>query len=271
MNRSKKAAYLFCAGLLLAAALSCTKTEKRVHVMGYNVGAFGKELEDSAPMIAAMIQELGAETVALEELDSCNRRHDIDQAQHLADELNAREKGSGKPWSARFGRAMAYAGGAYGCGVVTRERILDSFNIPLPQEDGGEPRVCVVIETPRYVYAACHLDHRSAAARLSQARSLTQALQRRYGDSRKPVLLAGDFNAEPDSKVIQELGGSWERLSPLLPSYPATGAKICIDYIFLLRNRASVRVLAGSVPTDFASGDVALASDHLPLSLELAL
>lgn len=267
----KKTAYLLFAGLLLAAALSCSRKEQTIRIMSYNVGAFGKELEDSAPMVAAMIRELGAETVALAELDSCNRRHDINQAAHLADELNALEKGGSGRWNARFGRAMAYAGGAYGCGVVTQRRILDHFNIALPQEDGGEPRVCVVVETPRYVFASCHLDHRSAGARLAQARTLTEALQRRYGESRKPVLLAGDFNDFPDSEVIAELSRAWERLSPLLPTFPATGATECIDYVFLLRNLASVHVVSGAVPTAFESGDVTLASDHLPLLLELEL
>ncbi|MBQ5516920.1 MAG: endonuclease, partial [Bacteroidales bacterium] len=122
--------------------------------MTYNVGAFGKELEDSAPMIARMIGELGAETVSLNELDSCNRRHDIDQAQHLADELNAVAAAANhrQSWKGQFGRAMAYADGAYGCGIVTKARIVDGFYIPLPKGAGSEPRVCVVIETPRYVY-----------------------------------------------------------------------------------------------------------------------
>ena len=159
------------------AITSCEQKEHHVRVMTYNVGAFGKEMEDSAPMIAAMIVELGAETVALNELDSCNRRHDINQVQHLADCLNEAE--GGVAWDGRFGRAMAYAGGAYGNGIVTREKILDHFNIALPIEEGSEPRVCVVIETPRYVYAACHLDHIGDTARVVQADGLTAELQLR--------------------------------------------------------------------------------------------
>ena len=248
-----------CATLLMLVACERPTT---VRLMTYNVGAFGKELEDSAPMSAATIAELGAEAVALNELDSCNRRHDIDQVGHLAACLGA-------PWSGRFGRAMAYAGGAYGCGIVTRAKIVDHFNIALPKEEGSEPRVCVVIETPRYVYAACHLDHIGDTARLVQARVLTEALQQRYGTARKPVFLAGDFNDVPDSPVIRQLSRDWTLLSPLGDSYSAKNPHVCIDYIFALHNGVRVAVGGGAIATDFASGDVLAASDHLPVYVDV--
>lgn len=244
---------------------------QRVRLMTYNVGAFGKEMDDSAPMIARMIAEVGAETVALNELDSCNRRHDINQVQHLADELNALPGKKNPVWKGRFGRAMAYVGGAYGNGIVTKARILDHYNIALPREEGSEPRVCVVIETPHYVYAACHLDHIGDTARIVQARIITEVLQARYGSSRKPVFLAGDFNDTPDSPVIRQMSHSWTLLSPLGDSYSAKNPHSCIDYIFLLHNHASVRVSDGAILTHFSSGDVTTASDHLPLYIEVVL
>lgn len=258
----KKLCWMMTLVLLLA---SC-RNERHVRLMTYNVGAFGKELDDSAPMIAAMIRELGAETVSLNELDSCNRRHDINQVQHLVDELKALESG----WEGRFGRAMAFAGGAYGNGVVTRHTIVDHFNIPLPKEEGSEPRVCVVVETPRYVFAACHLDHIGDTARLVQARVMTNELQRRFSKSRKPVFLAGDFNDTPDSPVIRQMSRDWTLLSPLADSYSAIDPHMCIDYIFLLHNGARVRVEGGAVFTEFQSGDVRVASDHLPVYVDVA-
>ena len=260
------------AGLLLWGQEAQAQARRRpVRLMSYNVGAFGKELEDSAPMIARMILELGAETVSLNELDSCNRRHDIDQAQHLADELNSvpASRARKSRWQGHFGRAMAYAGGAYGCGIVSRARILDRFHIALPKGAGSEPRVCVVIETPRYVYASCHLDHVGEAARLEQARVLTRELQQRYGKSRKPVFLAGDFNDTPESALLRQLSRDWTLLSPLEMSYSAKDPHVCIDYVFVLHNGASVAVVGGAVPTDFATGDVQVASDHLPVYVDV--
>ena len=242
-----------------------------VRLMTYNVGAFGKEMDDSAPMIARMIAELGAEVVGLNELDSCNRRHGIHQVQHLCDELNALPGTGGRKasWQGRFGRAMAYAGGAYGCGIVSRVRIRDHFNIALPKGAGSEPRVCVVVETPRYVYAACHLDHIDEAARLEQARVLTVELQRRYGKGRKPVFLSGDFNDTPDSALLRQLSRDWTLLSPLEYSYSAKEPHVCIDYIFVLHGGPRVTVSGSGVPTSFTHGDVETASDHLPLFVDV--
>ena len=266
--------YTFIIVLLagLFAAIQPASAQKRtVRLMSYNVGAFGKELEDSAPMIARMITELGAETMGLNELDSCNRRHDINQAQHLADELNkvAAARNERPRWQGRFGRAMAYAGGAYGCGIVSRSRIVDSYYIALPKGEGSEPRVCVVIETPRYVFATCHLDHIGEAARLEQARVLTEALQARYGNSRKPVFLSGDFNDEPDSAVIRQLSRDWTLLSPLEYTYSAKHPHVCIDYFWLLHNGARAAVTSSAVPTAFSTGDVLTASDHLPVYIDV--
>ena len=267
----KKLCFLAIVALLLSGCAG-GKSGTAVRLMTYNVGAFGKEMDDSAPMIASMILELRAETVALNELDSCNRRHNVNQVEHLAACLNE-ASGTRNGWSGRFGRAMAYAGGAYGNGIVTKEKILDHFNIALPKEEGSEPRVCVVIETPRYVYAACHLDHIGDTARVVQAGVITAELQRRYGRSRKPVFLAGDFNDTPDSPVIQQLSRDWSRLSPLVNSYSAIDPHVCIDYIFLLNNlHPSIRVLRsedGDLTRWITSGDVKLASDHLPVFVDV--
>lgn len=258
----KRILWMLAATALILSACGRPAAQQTVRLMTYNVGAFGKELDDSTPMIAAMIAESGAETVGLNELDSCNRRHDVNQVEHLAAALGA-------PWSGRFGRAMGYAGGAYGCGIVTRARILDHFRIALPKEEGSEPRVCVAVETPHYVYAVCHLDHIGDTARLVQARVLTEELQRRYGSADKPVFLAGDFNDTPDSPVIRQLSRDWTLLSPLADSYSAKDPHVCIDYIFALHNGVRVAVRGGSVARDFHSGDVTIASDHLPVYVDV--
>ena len=261
---------VLAAGLLVAGP-SAEARKRPVRLMSYNVGAFWKEIDDSAPMIARMIEELGAETVALNELDRCNRRHNINQMQHLADELNDVAAGAKRKetWQGRFGRAMAYLGGAYGCGVVTKARIVDGFHIPLPKSDGDEPRVCVVVETRDYVFASCHLDYKGDQSRLEQARVLTEALQARYGKIRKPVFLAGDFNDEPGSAVIRQMSRDWTLLSPLEYTSSAKHPKACIDYIWVLHNGVEVAVIDSAVPTTFATGDVEIASDHLPVYIEV--
>ncbi len=238
------------------------KARGTLRLMTYNVGAFGKSMEDSSPMVAAMIREAGADAVALNELDSCNTRHAVFQAARLAEHLGG--------WQFAFRSAMPYAGGGYGCGLVCRDRIRRTFAIPIPRGDGSEPRVCVVAETRRYVIASTHLDHVSEASRVEGARRIAEALSARYGRSRKPVFLLGDMNAVPGSAPLRELEKHFTVLSGTDPSFPSDGPRVCIDYILLLNNRAEVHRTAGAVCGTFADGDVTVASDHRPVFVDVA-
>lgn len=263
------------AGMLLAAVCllpGCGQKHVRsVQLVTYNVGAFGKEMEDSAPMIAAMLQELGADVVALNELDSCNRRHDRYQAAQLARLLDSAYAQEGL-WQYAYASAMPYAGGGYGDALMTRDRIADCFSIALPRLDGSEPRVCVVAETADYVFASTHLDHVSMDAQLQQARLISETLKARYGDGNKAVFLAGDLNALPDSPTLAALLEDWTLLSATDGTYPAAGAeRRCIDYILKLNNNAKIRLVATAVPDEFENGDTAIASDHLPVFVTVDL
>lgn len=245
--------------VLLAMSCGCSS----IKFMTYNVGAFGKYSEDSVPEVAAMIGETGPRAVALNELDSCNTRHDVFQAEYLARCLGG--------WEYSFGRAMPYAGGAYGNGVVTRDRIIRSFTIALPKGEGSEPRSCAVVETPGYVFASVHLDHISAEARVRQAGIVSERLVSEYGGSSKPVFLCGDFNDTPESRTLGVLSDDWELLSDTSYSYSSQDPYVCIDYILVLKNGARVKPLKSEVMREFKSGDVKHASDHLPVYVKVRI
>lgn len=77
MKLSGKLATLFLASCAILSLDSCSyKSQKALRVVQYNVGAFAKEIENSIPMISDMMKELGADVISLNELDSCNRRHE---------------------------------------------------------------------------------------------------------------------------------------------------------------------------------------------------
>lgn len=247
---------------ILCWLLSCGCSS--VKLMTYNVGVFSKYTEDSAPEVAAMIKEKGAQAVAINEQDSCNRRHNVFQTKHLAECL-------GDGWHYAYRGAMPYVGGTYGEGLVTKDKVVDEYAINMPLGVGAEPRVCVVVETERYVFASTHLDHVSDAARTDQARQISETLKARYSKTRKPVFLCGDLNSEPGSAPIEELLKDWTILSGLEPSFPSDKPSVCIDYIMLLDNGAKVKVLKSEVCVDFKSGDVTHASDHLPVFVEVRL
>ncbi len=239
------------------------KADGVTRLVQYNVGAFSKEIENSIPMVAAMMKELGADAVSVNELDSCNARHSNFQLADFADALGG--------WNFRYSRAMPYRGGAYGIGVVVPEDILGGFAISLPKGEGSEPRACCVVETKEYVLASTHLDYRSESAMLEQARIINATLKEKYGSVKKPVFLCGDMNSTPESAVLAELAKEWDVLSCAKPSISAKNPQDCIDFILALRNGAKYEVAGSEVPTEFKDGDVTVASDHLPVFVDVRL
>ena len=157
------------------------KAKGITRIVQYNVGVFSKEIENSIPMVAAMMKEIGADALSLNELDSCNTRHPNNQLADLAAAMGE--------WEYQFGRAMPYREGAYGVGVAVPEDILDSFNIPLPQGNGSESRACMVVETAEYVLASTHLDYRDEPSMVIQAETINEVLASIYSGSKKPVFL----------------------------------------------------------------------------------
>ena len=240
------------------------KSPKAVRLVAYNVGVFSKSGYDSTQDVVEMMQELSADAVAVCEQDSCNRRHAIFQTENFQEHL-------GVGWDYRYASAMQWNGGSYGTGVVTSRIILNSFDIRLVKGEGYEPRVCVVAETPGYVVASVHLDHSNDAVRIEQARTVTEELLARYGDSRKPVFLCGDLNAEPESQTLKYFSKDWKVISAQDPTYPSDDPKECIDYILVLKNKARYKVQKTAVCTEFDSADVSTASDHLPVFVDVMI
>lgn len=239
------------------------KSKGVTRLVQYNVGAFSKEIDNSIPMVAAMMKEIGADVLSLNELDSCNTRHTNNQLADLAGAMGG--------WNFFYSRAMAYRDGAYGVGVAVPGKILDSFTIALPKGEGSEPRACSVVETKEYVFASTHLDYKDVPSMVIQARTINEAIKARYGGSKKPVFLAGDMNSLPGSEVLRELEKEWKVLSANKFSYSSDKPYECIDFILALNNGARYKAVGTDVMTLFASGDVAIASDHLPVFVDVKL
>ena len=218
-----------------------------ITLMSYNVGVFSK-YKDSMPDIAELILKEGASLVALNELDSCNRRHDVYQLEKLARAIG---------YDYQFASAFPFAGGAYGNGVVSSLPILKRDIINLPRMEGMEPRSVAVVETPTCVFASVHLDVKGS--RVDQARIINDWFTSRYTGYGKPVFLCGDMNDLPGSPALLELEKCWLRLSPDSPTYPASSR--CIDHIFAFRSAVPVEVVSSEV---IAEG-VDMFSDHYPV------
>ncbi len=228
---------------------------KGLTLISYNVGAFGK-YHDSLQEVAQLLREQGADYVALQELDSCNRRHPVFQLDSLAASLG---------YDGHFSSAFPFADGAYGNGVISRKPILKSVTVPLPQLDGIEPRSVAVVETEDLVFASVHLDVKDA--KVQQATVVNEWFTEHYAGCRKPVLLCGDMNARPGSPAITELEKCWIRLSGVEDTYSTEAPHGCIDYIFALKCAASVNVVSSRVLTE----ETARLSDHFPIQVIIQL
>ena len=227
--------------------------ERQLTLMTYNVGAFSK-YHESLGEVAELIRERGAGLVALNELDSCNRRHPEYQLEHLAVTL-------GREF--HFAGAFPFAGGSYGNGIVSDVPILHRYTVSIPQGNGSEPRSIAVVETASCVFAATHLDWKGD--RRKQARFVNRWFQKHFAGCDKPVFLCGDMNSLPDSDAIRELEKKWVRLSPEGVTFPGSGK--CIDYIFRLRSSATATVLDAEIIRDGTD----TMSDHYPVLVKVKI
>jgi endonuclease/exonuclease/phosphatase family metal-dependent hydrolase len=261
---------IFSLALCLAAVCCSNKPEAQpLRIVSYNVGAFSKYITEgtgSTSMIASMLLEAGAGAVGVNECDSVNTRHPVNQVADLAAEMGG--------WQWWFGRAMAYKGGAYGNGalVPADAKVRARYTVQLAKSSGSEPRSIAVIETDEFVLGAAHLDYRTEEAQMEQVEQVNAWAAAKYENCGKPVFFLGDMNAYPESAPIAALKKSWDLLSVTdQGTYPSREPKKCIDYIFHFKRSAEVRLIGAGVMTEFKTGDVTMASDHLPIYVDVLL
>lgn len=266
----------FTTGLIAIAAAAWTATcvpfvrkDDTVRVLTFNIHA-GKDAsgKDNIADVARLVVTSGAAVALLQEVDrGTNRSGKVDQLQALATESDS---------ALAFGRSLDYDGGQYGIGALARAGFIYSETIPLPvaptQERAGgshEPRVALlgVASSPlgRLQTISTHLDASATDVyRLQEVEGLLNAVLARRSPQ-TPVLVAGDFNSEPDSAVIGRLRDAglrdaWTecgRGDGL--TYPADQPTKRIDYVFLT---GTLRCTAAEVL------DTRI-SDHRPLLVTL--
>ena len=223
----------------------------KLRLMSYNVRHLeGMDGIASAERIASVIASAHPDAVALQELDSVNGRTlYADQLRQLA-----WLTGMHPVWAT----AISFAGGGYGVGMLTREKPVSVRRIPLP---GSEPRMLLIVETEKYVYACTHLDL-TEQARLASV----EIISREAAKSGKPFFIAGDLNAEPDSKVIGAFESNFQILNDTTAkTFPAPKPTECIDYIMVRKGIGMAKVRRSTVVDD------PLSSDHRPLTVDLTM
>jgi len=259
--------------LLIAAVASCllagcatARASKVVQppfrVMTFNIH-HGEGLDGKLDLerIAAVIQQQGADIVSLQEVDKGLQRT---ARRDMPAEL-ARLTGM----TCVFSNNFATQGGEYGNAILSRFPVVSTTNHPLPKISANEPRGLLEarLQLPAgpVRFMATHLDHRSIEEdRLAGVERIRQVIE---SDPQTPVIIAGDFNAAPNSETYRRLTSfltdAWTA-STQDPGYtiPATKPNRRIDYIFYRAPR-----LQPGNPKVVATPS----SDHLPVVVEFTV
>ncbi|NOU71738.1 family 20 glycosylhydrolase [Paenibacillus sp. LMG 31458] len=222
-----------------------------VRVLTYNIhhGA-GNDNIVNLPRIADVIKRLNPDIVALQEVDkNVSRSGNVDQAAKLA-ELTGMH--------VIFGKAIDLSGGEYGVALLSRYPITSSEKTFLPNSSGAEQRVVLTAKIaptnglPEFTFSGTHLEWSSKSIQANQVNKIIEL----YG-STSPYILAGDFNATPESDTIKSLTSKWTDATAGIADWTnEEGGKI--DYVMYGNNNQWRVVNAQAIQDD-------VASDHRPV------
>ncbi len=244
-----------------AVLLGCTSPGETLRVMTYNIHhGRGIDGEINLARIAAVINAANVDLVALHEVDrGVERSGRVDQPAELAQLTGL---------TPVFEQNIPYQGGAYGNAILSRLPIVAHENHFLPQMRPGEQRGALEVQVEvagRMVsFLATHFDYRGNDD--SERMASVELVTALAADRDHPVILAGDLNALPDSRVLETLRASWREASAPPPgisgfTYPADEPVRRIDYVVDNRH-ASLEPVKTSVV------DERSASDHRPVVVE---
>jgi len=237
--------------------------ERTLRVMTYNIHhAEGVDGKIDVLRIAELIRHEQADIIALQEVD---RGVERTQRRDLSAELAAL---SGM--SCVFSNNYTFQGGEYGNALLTRFPIKRWSNTHLrmlqPGEQRGALQVVLEVNGHELVIINTHLDHRPNDA--ERMFSITQILPLSARHLPSPVVLCGDFNDTPGSRVYQKLSESFDDAWAVAGdgdgfTIPSQAPRKRIDYLWLSKGAAlrPVRLWVVESP----------AFDHLPLLGEFRL
>jgi len=256
-------AFAFLSFIIANTSIAAIKKDKPLKVLSYNIHHANPPSQPKLidlPAIAKVINESGADLVALQEVDVNTIRSGkgINQAKELG-RLTDRHF--------FFVKGIDFEGGEYGIAILSKFPILKTDSLRLPMKEGleGEPRVVAIITVEPtkgkpVVFASTHLDLKPEHREL-QAKAIVEKL----GNLKTPVILCGDFNAKPDSEVIAILDKNFKRSSiPNGFTIPVINPNREIDFV-MYNPEKKFQVKKHIVINE------SYASDHLPVFVEFSM
>ena len=210
---------------------------------------------------ASVIKQQNADIVAVQEVDvNTGRSGKMNQAELLS-------KKSGLPHY-YFAKAMDYDGGQYGLLILSKYPLSNTTTVMLPKSDNkkDEPRVLALATATlpsglQIRFGSTHLEAYNKTSRMLQI----QEINRVAASITIPFIVAGDFNAEEKSDVINTLDLSFERTCQNCPNtFDEDNETGAIDYIAFKKGN----------PFTIKSHQVIqnkTTSDHMPVVVQLKI
>ena len=259
---------LILSALVMAGCTGGLLHAQTIKVMTYNIhhaNPPSREKEGTIDLqaVASVIKAARPDLVALQELDVNNTRAGLDVNE-------AKELGRLTGMNYYFSRAIWFQGGAYGVGVLSRLPIKDTmrYELPVPAGIHAETRaLCVIkVQLPggkEILFGSTHLDqHRDDGTRMLQARTIADVVR----SFTLPCIIAGDLNADPDSRPLNLLDSVLTRSCradcPL--TIPTEDPVKTIDYILYTPAARFESLGVRSIHETYAS-------DHLPVVADIRI
>lgn len=236
-----------------------------MRVLTYNIhGGVGRSGVLDLQLVAKVLEEVGADIVGLQEVDSGRARSGgADQADFLARALG---------YFSVFSAAQSNPDpGYYGNAILARWPFVSHITLTLPGVSvwRAEPRCAAeaVVATPwgKVSIWSVHLGVRHIE-RARQTSALLRRMRRAiHEEERMPLVMLGDLNAGPKSRLLRALGTSLTVAKPASSgsTYPAHWPVFALDHV-LVSSPFEVRA-AGP----YVSAAAREASDHLPFVVDL--
>lgn len=248
-----KSILLLCAGLLTLGSTAQakdfkTREENTLRIMSYNIrNGIGTDNVAQLQRTADVILRERPDILALQEVDSVTQRT---HHRYILGDLAQMTL-----MHPTYAPAIPLGEGKYGVGILSKEKPLRYNYYPLPGRE--ELRTLLVVEFEDYVYCCTHL------SLTPEDQLLSLPVINRIADTiRKPLFIAGDMNAHPDSEFIGELKKNFRIISHTkAATYPADRPDELLDYIAVhKKDSAIVTPVAARVVNE------PLASDHRPIT-----
>ena len=225
-----KKIFLLISAILFIVPVQAQHTLK---LMTYNIrNATGMDGVCNFQRIANVINNASPDVVAVQEVDSVTNRSN---QKYVLGEIAERTQ-----MHACFAPAIDFDGGKYGIGLLSKKAPIHLQTMALPGRE--EARTLILAEFEDYIYCCTHL------SLTEEDRMKSLDILKAFAISyKKPLFLAGDMNAEPESDFIKELQKDFRILSdPKQHTNPAPAPNDTIDNVVAIKQNDKGYALVSS-------------------------